>query len=162
MDWRWFYKRLIKLILPELPLINTVFFHIVSLMFLLSFQQLSGMFESWVAKLVSALYDREQTANVIVVDWLSSAQNHYVFAAQNTKAVGHEVARFIDWIEVSGIKMLQGSPQNVAPITSFSLPLYLKANLVKVYCCCSLNDLSHENIRARKTLSHDFLKCINV
>ncbi|KAM6938227.1 lipoprotein lipase [Lycodopsis pacificus] len=60
---------------------------------------LSGMFESWVAKLVSALYDREQTANVIVVDWLSSAQNHYVVAAQNTKEVGHEIARFIDWIE---------------------------------------------------------------
>lgn len=73
-------------------------------MFRLSFQQLSGMFESWVAKLVSALYDREQTANVIVVDWLTSAQNHYVVAAQNTKTVGREIARFIDWIEVSGIK----------------------------------------------------------
>ncbi|KAG7230797.1 hypothetical protein INR49_019611 [Caranx melampygus] len=60
---------------------------------------LSGMFEGWVAKLVSALYEREQTANVIVVDWLTSAQNHYVVAAQNTKAVGYEVARFIDWIE---------------------------------------------------------------
>lgn len=63
--------------------------------------QLSGMFESWVAKLVAALYEREQTANVIVVDWLSSAQNHYVVAAQKTKAVGQEIARFIDWIEVS-------------------------------------------------------------
>lgn len=59
------------------------------------------MFESWVAKLVSALYEREQTANVIVVDWLNSAQNHYVVAAQNTKVVGQEIARFIDWIEVS-------------------------------------------------------------
>lgn len=60
---------------------------------------LSGMYESWVAKLVSALYEREQTANVIVVDWLNSAQNHYVVAAQNTKAVGREIAHFIDWIE---------------------------------------------------------------
>lgn len=59
------------------------------------------MFESWVAKLVSALYEREQAANVIVVDWLSSAQNHYVVAAQKTKAVGQEIAHFIDWIEVS-------------------------------------------------------------
>uniref|UniRef100_UPI0037E8D38C lipoprotein lipase n=1 Tax=Semicossyphus pulcher TaxID=241346 RepID=UPI0037E8D38C len=59
----------------------------------------SGLFESWVAQLVSALYEREQTANVIVVDWLSSAQNHYGVAAHNTKAVGQEVARFIDWIE---------------------------------------------------------------
>ncbi|XP_041861900.1 lipoprotein lipase [Melanotaenia boesemani] len=62
---------------------------------------LSGMFESWMPKLVSALYERERTANVIVVDWLSSAQNHYVVAAQNTKSVGQEIARFIDWIEES-------------------------------------------------------------
>ncbi|XP_061539161.1 lipoprotein lipase isoform X1 [Phycodurus eques] len=60
---------------------------------------LSGMFESWVTKLVSALYEREQVANVIVVDWRSTAQNHYVVAAQSTKAVGQEVARFIDWLE---------------------------------------------------------------
>ncbi|XP_061681832.1 lipoprotein lipase [Syngnathoides biaculeatus] len=60
---------------------------------------LSGMFESWVAKLVSALYERERLANVIVVDWLRAAQNHYVVAAQSTEAVGREVARFIDWIQ---------------------------------------------------------------
>lgn len=59
------------------------------------------MFESWIPKLVSALYEREQTANVIVVDWLNSAQNHYVVAAQKTKAVGQEIAQFIDWIKVS-------------------------------------------------------------
>lgn len=58
------------------------------------------MFESWMPKLVSALYERERTANVVVVDWLSSAQNHYVVAVQKTKAVGREIARFIDWIEV--------------------------------------------------------------
>lgn len=60
------------------------------------------MYESWVAKLVSALYEREQVANVIVVDWLHSAQNHYGVAAQNTKAVGQAIARFIDWVEVRG------------------------------------------------------------
>ncbi|KAM8874745.1 lipoprotein lipase isoform 2-T2 [Spinachia spinachia] len=59
---------------------------------------LSGMFESWVTKLVAALYAREKTANVVVVDWLDSAQNHYTVAAKNTRGVGHEVARFIDWI----------------------------------------------------------------
>lgn len=59
----------------------------------------SGMFESWVPKLVSALYEREQTANVIVVDWLTSALNLYNIAARNTKAVGQEIARFIDWME---------------------------------------------------------------
>lgn len=64
------------------------------------------MLESWVSKLVSALYERERTANVIVVDWLTSAQNHYLVAAQKTKAVGQEIARFIDWIEVSLLKSL--------------------------------------------------------
>uniref|UniRef100_A0A4W5RW94 Lipase domain-containing protein n=1 Tax=Hucho hucho TaxID=62062 RepID=A0A4W5RW94_9TELE len=59
----------------------------------------SGLFESWVAKLVSALYEREQDANVIVVDWLYTAQNHYPVAAQNTKMVGQEIAHFIDWLE---------------------------------------------------------------
>lgn len=59
-------------------------------------------------KLVSALYEREQTANVIVVDWLNSAQNHYVVAAQKTKAVGQEIAQFIDWIEVSWARDFTG------------------------------------------------------
>uniref|UniRef100_A0AAY4D930 triacylglycerol lipase n=1 Tax=Denticeps clupeoides TaxID=299321 RepID=A0AAY4D930_9TELE len=59
----------------------------------------SGLFESWVSKLVAALYEREKDANVIVVDWLNSAQNHYAIAAQNTKNVGQDVAHFIDWIE---------------------------------------------------------------
>ncbi|XP_030639366.1 lipoprotein lipase [Chanos chanos] len=58
-----------------------------------------GLFESWVAKLVAALYERERDANVIVVDWLDVAQNHYVVAAQHTQKVGQEIGRFIDWIE---------------------------------------------------------------
>lgn len=61
---------------------------------------MSGLFESWVAELVAALYDREHSANVIVVDWLSTAQNHYVIAAHNSKSVGQDIAHFIDWIEV--------------------------------------------------------------
>ncbi|XP_050950891.1 lipoprotein lipase isoform X1 [Labeo rohita] len=61
----------------------------------------SGLFESWVEKLVAALYNREKDANVIVVDWLDTAQNHYVVAAQNTKTVGQEVGLFIDWLEES-------------------------------------------------------------
>ncbi len=58
------------------------------------------MFESWVEKLVTALYNREKDANVIVVDWLDMAQNHYLVAAQNTKMVGQEIGLFIDWLEV--------------------------------------------------------------
>lgn len=52
------------------------------------------------AKLVAALYDRKKDANMIVVDWLDRAQNHYGVAAQNTQEVGKEVGRFIDWIQV--------------------------------------------------------------
>lgn len=59
------------------------------------------------AKLVAALFDREQSANVIVVDWLSTAQNHYVIAAQNTKSVGQDIAHFIDWMEVCAILLNQ-------------------------------------------------------
>uniref|UniRef100_W5M792 triacylglycerol lipase n=1 Tax=Lepisosteus oculatus TaxID=7918 RepID=W5M792_LEPOC len=59
----------------------------------------SGMFEGWVAKLVSALYERERDANVIVVDWLSMAHNHYPIAAKKTKLVGQDIGRFLDWLE---------------------------------------------------------------
>uniref|UniRef100_A0A4W4GAR2 PLAT domain-containing protein n=1 Tax=Electrophorus electricus TaxID=8005 RepID=A0A4W4GAR2_ELEEL len=65
----------------------------------------SGLFESWVAKLVAALYSREKDANVIVVDWLNTAQNHYALAAQSTQKVGQEVAHFIDWIEMTNIPL---------------------------------------------------------
>ncbi|XP_065100834.1 lipoprotein lipase isoform X2 [Paramisgurnus dabryanus] len=58
-----------------------------------------GLFESWVEKLVGALYEREKDSNVIVVDWLDTAQDHYVVAAQNTKMVGKEIGLFIDWLE---------------------------------------------------------------
>uniref|UniRef100_A0A8C2CYR6 PLAT domain-containing protein n=1 Tax=Cyprinus carpio TaxID=7962 RepID=A0A8C2CYR6_CYPCA len=48
----------------------------------------SGLFESWVEKLVAALYNREKDANVIVVDWLDTM-------------VGQEIGLFIDWLEES-------------------------------------------------------------
>nr|XP_023699905.1 lipoprotein lipase-like isoform X1 [Paramormyrops kingsleyae] len=59
----------------------------------------SGLFEGWVGRLVAALYEREPSANVIVVDWLSTAQNHYIVAAHNTKMVGQNIANFINWME---------------------------------------------------------------
>lgn len=58
------------------------------------------MYESWVPKLVAALYKREPDSNVIVVDWLSRAQQHYPVSAGYTKLVGQDVARFINWMEV--------------------------------------------------------------
>lgn len=63
--------------------------------------QVTGMFESWVPKLVSALYEREPTANVIVVDWLNRANQHYPTSAAYTKLVGRDVAKFVSWIQVS-------------------------------------------------------------
>ncbi|XP_067252115.1 lipoprotein lipase [Chanodichthys erythropterus] len=59
----------------------------------------TGMFESWVPKLVTALYEREPTANVIVVDWLSRAQQHYPTSAAYTKLVGKDVAMFVNWLQ---------------------------------------------------------------
>lgn len=62
------------------------------------------MFESWVPKLVSALYEREPSANVIVVDWLTRANQHYPMSAAYTKLVGRDVAKFVTWIQVSGLQ----------------------------------------------------------
>lgn len=59
----------------------------------------TGMYESWVPKLVSALYDREPTANVIVVDWLVRASQHYPTSAAYTKLVGRDVAKFVTWLQ---------------------------------------------------------------
>ncbi|KAM4809206.1 lipoprotein lipase [Rhinophrynus dorsalis] len=59
----------------------------------------TGMYESWVPKLVDALYRREPDSNVVVVDWLSRAQQHYPISAEYTQLVGQDVASFIDWIE---------------------------------------------------------------
>ncbi|XP_014375053.1 lipoprotein lipase isoform X2 [Alligator sinensis] len=59
----------------------------------------TGMYESWVPKLVDALYKREPDSNVIIVDWLTRAQQHYPVSAAYTKLVGKDVASFIDWME---------------------------------------------------------------
>ncbi|XP_059847720.1 lipoprotein lipase-like [Hypanus sabinus] len=59
----------------------------------------TGMFESWIPKLVLALYEREGDSNVIVVDWLTRAHQHYPIAADNTKLVGRDIAHFIEWLQ---------------------------------------------------------------
>ncbi|GCC17954.1 hypothetical protein chiPu_0022049, partial [Chiloscyllium punctatum] len=59
----------------------------------------SGLFESWIEKLVTALYQREPDANVLVVDWLNRAHQHYPIAAQNTMLVGQDISKLIDWLE---------------------------------------------------------------
>ena len=61
---------------------------------------MAGLFESWVYKFVTAFYEREPSANVIVVDWLDRASQHYPISAENTRLVGKDVAKFINWLEV--------------------------------------------------------------
>lgn len=58
------------------------------------------MYESWVVKLVKALYEREPAGNVLVVDWLARAQQHYPTSAAYTKLVGRDVAKFVSWLQV--------------------------------------------------------------
>ncbi|XP_061024951.1 endothelial lipase isoform X1 [Eubalaena glacialis] len=60
---------------------------------------MSGMFESWLYKLVSALQTREKGANVVVVDWLPLAHQLYTDAVNNTREVGHSVARMLNWLQ---------------------------------------------------------------
>lgn len=60
---------------------------------------MSGMLESWLYKLVSALQTREKEANVVVVDWLPLAHQLYTDAVNNTRVVGYSVARMLDWLQ---------------------------------------------------------------
>lgn len=60
---------------------------------------LSGMFENWLYKLVSALHTREKEANIVVVDWLPLAHQIYMDAVNNTQAVGRSIARMLDWLQ---------------------------------------------------------------
>lgn len=61
---------------------------------------MSGMFETWLGSLVSALQEREKDANVVVVDWLSLAHQLYTDAVNNTQVVGKSIARLLDWLQV--------------------------------------------------------------
>uniref|UniRef100_A0A8C6XYU6 Lipase G, endothelial type n=1 Tax=Naja naja TaxID=35670 RepID=A0A8C6XYU6_NAJNA len=59
----------------------------------------SGMYERWLSTLVSALQEREKEANVVVVNWLSLAQQLYTIAVNNTRVVGKQLAELLDWLE---------------------------------------------------------------
>lgn len=75
------------------------------------------MFESWVYKLVTALFEREPSANVIVVDWLDRASQHYPTSAENTRLVGKDVAKFADWLEVR----MRGGDSNWYSFVEFNI-----------------------------------------
>lgn len=94
----------------------------------LSHTQMSGMFESWMHKLVSAVMQREREANVIVVDWLSMAQQLYPDAVNHTHGVGLDIATMINWLQVCTSNSCE----------RFKNPLYtssvsLKQNYSKIY-----------------------------
>ncbi|XP_008334323.1 endothelial lipase [Cynoglossus semilaevis] len=60
---------------------------------------MSGMFENWMHKLVSAVMQRENEANVVVVDWLSRSQQLYPDAVNHTLGVGLDIANMLNWLQ---------------------------------------------------------------
>ncbi|XP_030326561.1 endothelial lipase isoform X2 [Strigops habroptila] len=68
---------------------------------------MSGMFETWLGSLVSALQEREKDANVVVVDWLSLAHQLYTDAVNNTQIVGKSIARLLDWLQENPLFQLE-------------------------------------------------------
>ncbi|KAM3655846.1 endothelial lipase [Ammospiza maritima maritima] len=68
---------------------------------------MSGMFETWLDSLVSALQEREKDANVVVVDWLPLAHQLYTDAVNNTQIVGKTIARFLDWLQENPLFRLE-------------------------------------------------------
>ncbi|XP_048148463.1 endothelial lipase isoform X1 [Corvus hawaiiensis] len=68
---------------------------------------MSGMFETWLDSLVSALQEREKDANVVVVDWLSLAHQLYTDAVNNTQIVGKTIARLLNWLQENPLFKLE-------------------------------------------------------
>lgn len=60
---------------------------------------MSGIFEPWMKKLVSAVMQREQEANVVVVDWTPMAQQLYPDAVNYTDSVGLDIAAMLNWLQ---------------------------------------------------------------
>ncbi|XP_061450984.1 hepatic triacylglycerol lipase isoform X2 [Rhineura floridana] len=60
-----------------------------------------GRLEGWIWQLAEALKSRLTQTNVIITDWLTLALEHYPIAVQNTRRIGQEIARFLEWLEES-------------------------------------------------------------
>lgn len=65
-----------------------------------SLSQMSGIFESWMQKLVAAVMQRETEANVVVVNWVPLAQQLYPDAVNHTVTVGQDIAVMLNWLQV--------------------------------------------------------------
>lgn len=72
--------------------------------------QMSGMFENWMHKLVSAVMRRENEANVVVVDWIALAQQLYPDAVNHTRDVGLHIADMLNWLQVCADTCFQMLP----------------------------------------------------
>ncbi|XP_069767255.1 hepatic triacylglycerol lipase isoform X2 [Narcine bancroftii] len=62
---------------------------------------LDGVLENWIWKMAAALKVKLNDVNVVVVDWLTLAHQHYPIAVKNTRIVGQEIADLLDWLEGS-------------------------------------------------------------
>ncbi|XP_012676384.1 endothelial lipase [Clupea harengus] len=60
---------------------------------------MSGIFESWMHKLVAAVQEREPEANVFVVEWLNLAHQLYPDAVNHTRRVGLSIADLLNWLQ---------------------------------------------------------------
>lgn len=78
---------------------------------------MSGMFESWMHKLVSAVMQRESGANVVVVDWIPMAHQLYPDAVNHTHSVGHDIATMLNWLQVCNVFFLLIVSENITITT---------------------------------------------
>ncbi|KAM4829838.1 hepatic triacylglycerol lipase [Thomomys bottae] len=61
---------------------------------------LDGMMENWMWQMAAMLKSElAQSVNVVLVDWIALAHNHYSIAVLNTRLVGQEIAAFLRWLE---------------------------------------------------------------
>lgn len=70
---------------------------------------MSGMLENWMHKLVSAVMQRERSANVVIVDWIPLAQQLYPDAVNHTHTVGLDIAGMLNWLQVCSVTLIQSS-----------------------------------------------------